>query len=348
MTDALVSAKIPYTVDYHVPRGRRVRGNQVWEDIPLCIRAPTDAEAPIAYRIAHIGPKNEALADFEIRTFDGRLWWPVLDNGNRRRTAQHFLDGLATGECYPLEVLQLKNVPLSSSSKLTFDEWFSRMSVREVVQTSRDAQVAWAQRGSSDTMICDDVVHVAAGMPMYFGSPSGLPDGKDFTLSVGAAPWAGSLGFTNRIPGPHGDMRSRALFEADVFDVLTLDEDIERLERDGLSVRLDSRIETVRNPTGPGNALHMCANAALWRLLREKPVAAAFLERIPGRARPRVATDLIALDVCRDVLRDIVELYPPYDESCIFGDAILCAQSVLKRLGPSLADEDEAALSSLR
>jgi hypothetical protein len=347
MTDALVSAKIPYTVDYHVPRGRRLRANQVWEDIPLSLRAPTDAEAPIAYRIARIGPKNDAAADFEIRTFDGQLWWPVLDNGNGRRAAKGFLDGLAAGECYPLEVLQLRNVPLRSSSKLTFGEWLSRMSVREVVRTSRDAQVAWAQRGASETMICDDVVYVAAGKPMYFGFPSELPGGGGFSLSVGATPWAAFIGFTNRIPGLHRDDRRSALFAANVFDVRTLDKDIARLEGEGSSVRFDGKVETLGDPTGAGNALHMCANAALCRLLREQPIAAAFLERIPGGAKPRVATDLIPLDVCREVLRDIVELYPPHDQGCILKDAILCAQSVLRRLALSLAQEDEEALGSL-
>jgi len=347
MTDALVFAKIPYSVDYHVPRGRRLRGNRVWEDIPLILRAPTDAEAPVAYRIAQTGPKDDALAAFEIRSFDRQLWWPVLDNRNRRRASKDFLDGLAAGDCYPLEVIQLGNVPLQSSSKPTFDEWLARTSVREVVQTSRDTQVAWAQRGASETMICEDVVYVAAGEPMYFGLSSEHAGDCVFSLSVGATPWAAFLGFTNRIPGLHRDERRSALFDANVFDVLTMDKDIARLEGDGFSVRFDSKVEIVGNSTGAGNALHMCANAALLRLLMEKPIAAAFRERIPDGVRPRVATDLIALDVCQEVLRDIVELYPPSDLGCIFRDDILCAQSVLRRFTPSLAQEDEEALASL-
>jgi hypothetical protein len=243
--------------------------------------------------------------------------------GVPRRAAKSFLEGLAAGDCYPLEVMQLRHVPFWSSSKPTFDEWFARMSVREVVRTSRDAQAAWAHRGASETMICDDVVYVAAGEPMYFGVPSELSGDGAFSLSVGASPWVASLGFTNRIPGLLRDERRSALFAANVFDVRTLDKDIARLEGGGLSVRLDSKVEILGDPTGVDNALHMSANAVLCRLLREKPIAAAFLERIPGRASPPVATDLIPLDICREVLRDIVELYPPHDQSCILRDAIL-------------------------
>lgn len=348
MTDALVSAKIPYTVDYHVPRGRRLRGNQVWEDIPLSLRAPTDAEAPIAYRITRTNPKDDALADFEIRSFDGQLWWPVLDNRNRRRAAKGFLDGLAAGDCYPLEVLQLRNVPLSSSSKLTFDEWFSTRSVREVVRDSRDAQVALAQRGASETMICEDVVYVSAGEPMYFALPSELPHDRELTFVVGATPWSTFLGFTNRLAGPHGDDRSRALFRADVFDVGNLVRDVPLLEEEGFSVRLRSRVEIFRDPTVTGPALHMCAHAALSRLLWEESVAAAFLERIPGGTMPHPSTRLLPLEICRTLLQDIVEVCHPDRQDCVLWNAIHCAQSVLKRLGPPLADEDDQAISSLR
>lgn len=348
MTDELVSAKIPYKVDYHVPRGRRLRENQVWEDIPLSLSAPTDAEAPIAYRIVQIGPEGDAPADFEIRSFGGQLWWPVLDNRNRRRAAKGFLDGLAAGDCYPLEVLQLKDVPFSSSSKLTFDQWLSKTSVREVVGTSRDSQVARALRGASETMICEDVVYVSAGEPMYFALPSEFPQDSELTFVVGATPWSTFLGFTNRLAGPHGDDRSPAPFRADVFDVDDLDRNVALLEEEGFSVRLRSRVETFRDPTVTRPALHMCAHAVLSRLLWEESVAAAFLERIPGGRMPHPATRLLPLEICRALLQDIVEVYHPDRQDSVLWDAIHSAQRVLKRLDDdSLAEEDEEALGSL-
>jgi hypothetical protein len=42
-----VWTKIPYEVDFHVLRGRKLRHETVWEENPLSFRAPTFAEAPV-------------------------------------------------------------------------------------------------------------------------------------------------------------------------------------------------------------------------------------------------------------------------------------------------------------
>jgi hypothetical protein len=352
MTDTLVRAKIPYLVHYHVPRGRKIRWKRVWEDTPLSFRAPTGAEAPIAYRIARTDPKDDTQPDYDIRHFDGQLWWPVLGSQNARRAAEGFLYGLAGGDYLSLAILHPSIAPYWSSSKPTIEEAFRDVSVREVVRTSRDEQLAFAQRGASHTMICDGALYVSSGEPMYFGFPSELPGDRKFSLEVGASPWTGFLGYGNRIPGPHGEERRRALFDANVFDVRNLDEDMALLEQQGLSIRLASRVEILRELTLAESALDICADAALSRLLMEEPIAAAFLDRVPGRSRPGAVPSLVPLEVCRAVLRDIVELYPPDNQDRVLRDAILCARNVLKRLGPEpaplLTDVDVEALSSLR
>jgi hypothetical protein len=346
MPDKTSWVKIPYSVYYHVPRGRKLRWAQVWEDIPLTIRAPTDAEAPVAYRIVRTNPQDDTQTDYDIRHFDGQLWWPVLDNKNVRRAADGFLNGLVEGDCYPLGILRVSGVPLRSSSKPTFDERFREMRVREIVRTSRETQLAFAQRGASETMMCDDTVYVAAQEPFYFGIP-GEWARRELSLVVGATPSTPSLGYANRIPGPDIDRRRSALFATRVFGVHDLDKDMALLRQEGFSVRLGSKIEILRDLTVPESALQMCANATLSRLFRDKSVAAAFQERLLGDAWKSAATSSIPLEICREVLRDIVELFAPDNEDCFSPDDLLCARSVLRRLGPALTDEDNEALSAL-
>jgi hypothetical protein len=194
-------------------------------------------------------------------------------------------------------------------------------------------------------MICDDTVYVAAQEPMYFGIPGEWPR-RELSLVVGATPWTPSLGYANRIPGLDIDRRRSALFAAHVFKIRDLDKDM-ALQQEGFSVRLGSEIEILRDLTVPESALHMCANAVLSRLLRDKSVAAAFQERIPGDAWRSAATYSVPLEICREVLRDIDELFAPDNEDCFSPDDLLCARSVLRRLGPALADEDNEALSAL-
>jgi hypothetical protein len=352
MTDTLVRAKIPYLVHYHVPRGRKVRLTRVWEDTPLSLRAPTQAEAPVAYRVARTDPKDDTQPDYDIRHFDGKLWWPVLDSQNARRAAENFLNGLAGGDYFSLGILHPSMAPYWSSSKPTLDEAFRDVKVREVVRTTRDEQLALAQRGVSETMICDGALYVLAGEPMYFGFPSELPGDREISLEVGASPWRGFLGYGSRVPGPPGDERRHALFDADVFDVRNLDEDMTLLEQRGFKIRLASRVEILRDLPVAESALGICAGAALSRLFMEEPIAAAFSDRVTGRSHPTAVPSLVPVEICRAVLRDIVELYPPESQDRSLRDAIFCAQNVLKRLGaepaPSLTDEDEEALSSLR
>jgi hypothetical protein len=342
-------AKIPYWVYYHIPRGRKIRSVRVWEDVPLSFRAPTGAEAPIAYRILRTDPEDDSQSDYDVRHFEGQPWWPVLDSKNARRAGQGFLNGLTDGEYFSLGIIHITDAPLRSSSKPTLEEALRNLNVRGEVRTSREEQLALARRGASETMICGGDVYVRAGEPMYFAVPSELPGDRGLSLTVGKSPKASSfLGYYNRVPGLHADARRRALFDANVFDVRNLDKDRALLEEQGFSIRLLSSVEILEDVAVTESALDICADAALSRLLKEKPIATAFLERIPARAQPHAATSLIPLEICREVLRDIVEVYAPDDQSCVLKDAILCARSVLRRLGPSLAGEDEEALSSLR
>src|SRR5664279_3105551 len=226
MNDRCVWAKIPYAVDYHVPRGRKLRKKIVWEETPLSFRAPTVDEAPIAYRITQTDSKNDARPDYDIRTHDGQLWWPVLDSANAWRTAEEFLNGLVRGDYFALEILHPSLARYWSPSKLKYDEVFRDIKVRGAPQTSRDETLAFAQRGASEAMACDGLLYVQAGEPMYFAFPSQWHGGRQITLEAGASPWRGFFGYGSRLPGPRVEERRHALSEANIFDLHYLDDEL--------------------------------------------------------------------------------------------------------------------------
>lgn len=308
MTDKLVDAKIAYMVDYKVPRARRDRSHRVWEDISLSLRAPTEVEAPIAYRIMQSDSTNDT--HYEIRLYDGLLWWPILDIHDAPRAAEMFLNGLAKGEYPALGMFYPKLVPYWSSSKPTFEESFRHVEEYKVLRTSREDQMALAQRGISESMICGGALYVLAGEPMYFGTP--FPsENREISLKLGASLWREFPETGNHIPGPRVEERRRALFDANVFDVLNLGEATALLEQQGFSIRLANRVEILQDLNVAESALDLCADHALSRLLEQKPISVAFLDRVPGWSHPGTVPSPVSPGTCRSVLRDIVERYPP-------------------------------------
>jgi hypothetical protein len=348
MTDKRVDANIAYMVDYRIPRARTDRSHRVWEDISLSLRAPTEVEAPIAYRITQSDSNNDTR--YEIRLYDGLLWWPVLDIHDAPRAADKFVNGLAKGDYSSLGIFYPKLVPYWSSSKPTFKESFRHVEEYKVSRTSREEHFTFAQRGASETMICDAALYVLAGEPMFFGTRF-PPESREISLKVGASSWREFPETGSHIPGPRADERRRALFDANVFNARNLDEATALLEQQGFSIRLANRIEILQDLNATESALDLCADAALSRLLEQKPIAAAFLDRVPGWSHPGTVSSLVSPETCRAVLRDIVERYPPDGQHDVLKDAIRCAQNVLKRLDSesalSLTDEDQDALSSL-
>jgi hypothetical protein len=88
MKQIVVSATIPYTVEFKRRGFRTVEDLIVWDEAVVAISDVNDREAPVAYRIDPCTPSGAA---YEIRSFRGGIWWPVFDESRALR----FLRGAA-------------------------------------------------------------------------------------------------------------------------------------------------------------------------------------------------------------------------------------------------------------
>jgi len=309
MDEKRLWTKLPYDVYYYVQRGRTLHHKQVWEDVPVIIMMPTADEAPIAYKVTRSGPKYDPHPDHEIRTFDGRTWWPILDSNYGWRTAEDFLSALTKSKHWAAAILHPSLGRSAVSSKPTYDEVFRNIKVRGGPRTSRDEMLARAGLGASDTMICDGRVYVQAGEPLYFAFPNRGPE--IMFLEVGPEPWKGFFGYFSNLPGPTGEERRHALANGQIYDLHTLQDALATFEQQGLRIVTGGYVEIIQDLPMSHNALHMCADSILHQLLREDPVAAAFRDRLPRQIdSPGVPRDLTPLELCHALLADIVQMFP--------------------------------------
>jgi len=347
-----VWTKLPYDVHHHVHRGRELRHETVWEEVPLSICAPTVDEAPIAYRITRTSPKHDARPDHEIRTFEDHLWWPVLDSNNSWCTAEAFLSGLAKGGDWTAAILHPKLARYCyASHKPTYTEVFRNIRVRGEPRTSRDEMLALSGRGASQIMVCGGRMYVQGGEPLYYAFPLNHCD-RQITFEVGTSPWKGFRGNFTNLPGPTGKERRSALYDAHIYDLHTLQDELATFEQQGYCILLEGSVETLKYLAISQTGLHMSADAALCNLLAEVPVNAAFRNRVAKNSIfQEEARVLVPLEVCHAVLTDIVDMFPADTADRVFNDKLLCAQRVLKRLeresARSITDLDNFVLSSL-
>ena len=89
----------------------------------ISIAACSVTEAPVAFRIRQVNGTESGGAPYEIRTFEKKMWWPVLDVNYGLVNADEFLNGLAIGAYDAIKILDPARLWYSGGHR-TFEDHF--------------------------------------------------------------------------------------------------------------------------------------------------------------------------------------------------------------------------------
>ena len=340
MNEVLANVELPYQVRYLPPRAR-TRENRVRLSAKrqISIAACSVTQAPVAFRIRQVNGTGSGGAPYEIRTFEKKMWWPVLDVNYGLVNADEFLNGLAIGAYDAIKILDPARLWYSGCHR-TFEDHFGERVGDRILENGLEKSFVELQRGASVVMICDDVVHFAGGTPAFFAHctypSSSLHAGN---LSRERCP---------RLFGSNLQRKNDALREGYVFDIDHLPREIELMGSRGVKLDLVHHIECTGEVALGNEALHLCADEAVRRLIGSSTeISAAYRDIISSKR-----SGLIPMGECRHILSEATQR--------VWRDrfgwrhvelALECASHIVARVALNaelnLAPEDDEALASL-
>ena len=151
MKETPLKLRIPYAQSFIPPRGRKMRTAWFLDEDAVMIRAIEPNEAPVAYRV---GSKPLPLdpgagREYAIRSFEGKLWWPLSwDEGPAMDSGQF---AVIAAQGIPIAVLAI-----DPSIAVPLRCWplglFGKDPVREEGDSDKGERWAWAQRNA--TRVC--------------------------------------------------------------------------------------------------------------------------------------------------------------------------------------------------
>lgn len=342
----LVEVKMPYGVSYLPPRCRTPRQGLVWKQVHLSIDAPDASEAPVAFRIATRGGQ-ETPRSYEIRSFRGRTWWPVLDRTDIPMSVTAFIDGLSVGRNESLNVLNPKWVYFGGHQH-TYDELFGGHHDYRIVNDRSEELFAEAQRGAAQIIVCGDVLYVLGGPPVFFGCRAQGPAVGPMSLRIGCLPPVPRL----RIAGPTRGERNQARDDGLLFDPVLLHRDLALLKSCGYPIDLVDGIDILIDASPISDeVVRVSADAVVRRLFNESTdILSSYRDLVPTGSLYNRA-ELLPIETCREIVIGVVNRTWPGDGEDELAAALSCAAMVEQRLQlvtrPSLAAEDDDALGSL-
>jgi hypothetical protein len=344
MKQIVVPASFPYTVEFIRRRSRTVENLIVWDQGAVAIYDVTDREAPLSYRViscAQSGP------GYEIRSFQGRIWWPVFD-GSRALSVDAFIAELDDPNGCFLAAMNLSPSTLYSSRNVTtrrFDEDFS---IRHILASSKEDRLTLAQRAASRLLVCDGYLYQEGGEPAYFGTPSDKCDTARLRI--------GGLQLGHNQPGDRWQLglsasqRRRAAFRSYVFHIDDADEACSVLKSEGFRPVFNQIATVVGGAPRKMEAAEFCADAVARAILN--PAA-----RLSNDYHATMMTfsafansdGLIPIQICREILREALAVVTPSDFTKCFGIAQDWVRNVMARLDsrfppPTLSPEESEML----
>lgn len=340
MNEILAKVELPYQVTYLPPRARtREARVRLSAERQVKIATCSVTEAPVAFCITRANGSEGEGAPYEVRSFEKKLWWPVLNGNYGPVNGDDFLSGLAIGKYDAIQILDPSRLWYSGRGD-TFENHFRERAGDRILEDGLDKSLADIQYGASVVLICDGIVHFAGGRPVLFAH----------CTYPSCSLWAGNLSRQRcpRLFGSSLQQKENALREGYVFDLGHLPREIELMGSRGVKFDLAHHIECT-GEVAPGNeALHLCADEAVRRLTGSSTEISAAYRDIVFRKR----SGLIPLDDCRRILGEATQRV--WRER--FGWrhvelALECASHIVARLALhaelSLAPEDDEALASL-
>jgi hypothetical protein len=354
MKDIIVRLNINYEQYYEPSRSRngRVLAIGLSYRSDLAVREVDPQAAPVAYRVRSMTgllPQcSERVEEYEIRSFDGALFWPLVgDQGFL--SVSTFLDLAAAGHRTARMTFD-PDAWRSHSELSTADVYFERHKPRKLLETNQAELWMRAVRGSRGVIFCGGFVYVEAGEPVWFAEESVDIDGLDLRIGCASLDRAGSI--FHDVPGPYKGARSGCASQGWAFG-------LDELENEMCALRLQTAVLQVHSDIKVLAALHSADTGALlcerelarslWYSIQSRESwSLALEESLPALARSHVRSSIEDLN-CREVVAQLAALEAGDDTES--DDFIMTARNIRKRLaslGVSLhAEEDDDAFAEL-
>jgi hypothetical protein len=305
MSDTVINVSVPYVVEFIRRRCRTVESGIFWEDGTVAIRTVPAERAPVACCVCP--GKNARTPEFSVRSFDGRLWWPLFD-GPRPMPARDYVASATKSDGVFLSMMNLSPATVSSPRRDAM-QFFAR----RVHAPQREERWRSAERVAHRTLFCDDLVYLQGGCPVYFGVPNGRPDDRMLSIVVGSAEPECVEIVSRYLPGPRPNERRAAACRSLIYGVESIGDEVDALRRRGFRVAFESKAEVHAELRSNRDVSEICADALVRRAVTVmRPNSSDELGRLlEGWLQPAALLPLkIPPSLCRDAIDAMIAMCP--------------------------------------
>lgn len=348
MKQIRVLVTFPYDVTF-IKWGHQLKeGQVVWDQGDVLICEVDERETSIAYSI---GPRGLTGPVYDVRSFDGRTWWPLYQRSQALQVAD-FVANIGDPDGCFLAAFGLSWSTLHSSRDFTKASFDANHAVRQVLVSSRDHRRTLAHRSAYRLLFCNGFVYQEGGEPAYFGTRSARADATTLSLRIGG------LGIGSNQPGDRWhlglpeDRRRRAAHRSLVFHIEDIGEACRALEAEGHRPIVEEQATVVRRLTPAANLTEFCADALARTLLN--PPKAMSEEYRTKMSKFSALVDLGSLipgELSREIVEESLGETAVADAAASTGIEQEWAYKVMSELNrlfpPMLTIEDEIAISEL-
>jgi hypothetical protein len=328
MSDTVVNVSVPYVVEFIRRKCRTVESGIFWEDGTVAIRTVPAEQAPVACCVCP--GENSSTPELSVRSFDGRLWWPLFD-GPRPMSVRNYIASAAESDGVFLSMMNLSPATVYSSPRRNARQFFEH----RVDAPLREERWRSAQRVAHRTLFCDDLVYLEGGCPVYFGVRRGTANDRILSIEVGsAAPDQGDA-ISRYLPGPRPKERRHAACRSLVYGMESIEEQVDALRRRGFQVTFGSRAELQAELRSGRDATEICGDALVRRAVAVMDLH-SFRELGPQLQRQLKPAALLSKRIspalCRDAIYAMIAICKEDDFFRRFGLEYEWADETLIRL----------------
>jgi hypothetical protein len=332
MSDTLINVSVPYVVEFVRQNRRTLESGIFWEDGKVAIRTVTAEQAPVACRVRP--GENSFTPEYLVRSFDGRLWWPLFD-GARPMTAKNYTSSATRSDGVFLSMMNLSPATIYSSPRRDAEKFLNEIIPRTEDGSSSEERWRSAQSIAHRTLFCDDLVYLEGGCPVYFGVACGTPDDRKLSIEVGSAEPERVEVVSRHLPGPRPNERRDAACQSLVYRIENIGDEVEKLRRRGFRVTFGSKAEAHAELRSDRDPSEICAEALLRRAvtLMDRPSFQEVGTLLVGRLQPAALLPRkIPLALCRDAIDAMIAICPQDDFPRRFGLEFGWVAEALSRL----------------
>jgi hypothetical protein len=343
MKQIVFPAGFPYTVEFIRRRCRTVESLTVWQQGAVAIYDVTEGEAPVAYRVISCA---QSRPGYEIRSFQGRIWWPVFD-GSRALSVDAFVARLDDPNGCFLAAMNLSPSTLYSSRTVTTQRFDQDFSIRHILASSKEDRLALAQEAASRLLVCGGYLYQEGGEPAYFGAPS--DECGTASLRIGGLRLGRNQPGDRWQLGLSASQRRRAAFRSNVFHIEDADEACSVLKSEGFRPAFEEIATVISSAPRKMEAAEFCADAVARAILSPAGrLSSDYYATMMTFSAFANSDDPIPVHIFREIVREALAVVSPSDFRKCFGMAQDWARNVMARVDsrfpPPTLSPDEAEM----